>query len=38
MTRTSIARLEDGSLSRWQTEAWMCRRDSNPVATALQTE
>ena len=31
MTRTSIARLEDGSLSRWQTEAWTRRRESNSL-------
>src|SRR5215813_9022420 len=32
MTRTSIARLEDGSLSRWRTEAcWTRRRESNSL-------
>lgn len=31
MARTSIARLEDGSLSCWQTEAWTRRRESNSL-------
>src|SRR5215470_13310748 len=31
MTRTSIARLEDGSLSCWRTEAWTRRRESNSL-------
>jgi hypothetical protein len=36
-TRTSIAGLEDRSLSRWQMRPWRCGRGSNSLMTVLQT-